>query len=133
MISSNGVKSVTPALLTTMVIGPKASRSLADGGLHLAAIGHVGTERDGLAACRLDRRDRVGAALLVEVEHADGDAFLREPLGTGRADARRRAGNECHFGGCHRSRGVETPAFRPGRKRRSPLSRVGLSITDPFP
>jgi hypothetical protein len=26
----------------------------------------------------------------------------------------------------HQSRGVETPAFRPGRKRRSPLSRVTL-------
>ncbi len=25
---------------------------------------------------------------------------------------------------CHHSCGVETPAYRPGRKRRSPLSRV---------
>jgi hypothetical protein len=30
------------------------------------------------------------------------------------------------FRDSHQSRGVETPAFRPGRKRRSPLSRVTL-------
>ena len=70
-------------------------------GLHLAAVGHVGTERDGLAAFRLDRRDRVGAPRLIEVKHAHGDAVLREPPRTGRSDARRCAGNECHFGGCH--------------------------------
>ena len=75
-MSSNGVKSVTPALFTTMVTGPKASRSLAAAALHLAAIGHVGTKRDGPAAVRLDGPDRAGAARLVEVEYAHGDAFL---------------------------------------------------------
>ena len=49
------------------------------------------------AARLLDRRHRIGAALRIEIEHADRHAVLRQPFRAGRANAGRRAGDQGYF------------------------------------
>jgi hypothetical protein len=85
--SSNGVKSVTPALLTRIVTGPKASRSFST-----AALTGARCDTSAPSAMALPPADLMAST--VEVQHADSDAVPGQPPGAGGADAGRRAGDE---------------------------------------
>ena len=87
---ANGALVAAPALLTRMVIGPCASRALAEGGVDGGAVGDVG-------GCKRRAGNRFGGAfqhLLAPADQSDARAFLAERSGDRGADPGAAAGHQ---------------------------------------
>ena len=82
---------MTPALLTRTWIPPSSSTTRVDRGVDRLGVADVAADADAFASPLRGSGGGLGGGGLVEVEHRDRGALLREPRGGAEADAPRRA------------------------------------------